>query len=175
MHSRMSSSRPSSIFRGRKGSAMEGRAAPMKSRMPRRIWATMLSGEVKRPTPTTGLEVTRLTKAVKGSCEPSVLKREVVESFDQGLTLTSQRSGSSASISTTSRPSPSLLIPASPRSSSVAKRTAMAQVSPTASFASSMISRSSRARFSRLPPYSSRRLLRRRCRKCIGKERSWPA
>jgi hypothetical protein len=31
----------------------------MKSRMPRRIWATMLSGEVKRPTPTTGLEVTR--------------------------------------------------------------------------------------------------------------------
>ena len=83
MHSRMSSSRPSSIFFGRKGSAMEGRAAPMKSRMPRLIWETMLSGEVKRPTPTTGLEVSRLTKAVKGSCEPSALKREVVESFDQ--------------------------------------------------------------------------------------------
>ena len=155
MHSRMSSSRPSSIFLGRKGSAIEGRAAPMKSRMPRRIWATMLSGEVKRPTPTTGLVVSCLTKAVKGSCEPSALKREVVESFDQGLTLTSQRSGSSASISTTSRPSPSALIPASPSSSSVAKRTAMAQLSPTASFVSSMISRSSRARFSRLPPYSS--------------------
>ena len=34
MHSRMSSMRPSSIFFGRKGSAMEGRAAPMKSMMP---------------------------------------------------------------------------------------------------------------------------------------------
>jgi hypothetical protein len=63
MHSRMSSGRPSSIFLGRKGSAIEGRAAPIMSRMPRFTWETMVSGEVKRPTPTTGLLVTFLTKA----------------------------------------------------------------------------------------------------------------
>src|ERR671936_604717 len=48
MHSRMSSSRPSSIFRGRNGSAIDGRAAPIISRMPRRICDTMASGEVNR-------------------------------------------------------------------------------------------------------------------------------
>ena len=37
MHSRISSLRPSAILRGRNGSAIDGRAAPMKSRMPRRI------------------------------------------------------------------------------------------------------------------------------------------
>lgn len=46
MHSRISSIRPSSIFLGRKGSAMEGRAAPMKSTMPSRTSRTMASGEV---------------------------------------------------------------------------------------------------------------------------------
>ncbi len=64
MHSRMSSRRPSSIFFGRNGSAIEGRAAPMKSTMPRRNWLTIVSGEVKRPTVTTGFEVTDLTKAI---------------------------------------------------------------------------------------------------------------
>ena len=39
MHSRMSSSRPSSILRGRNGSAIEGRAAPMKSSTPLRMSA----------------------------------------------------------------------------------------------------------------------------------------
>ena len=33
MHSRMSSSRPSSILRGRNGSAIDGRAAPIRSRI----------------------------------------------------------------------------------------------------------------------------------------------
>ena len=54
-----------------------------------------------------------------------------------------------------SRPSPSEVMPAGPCSSSTASRTATAQVSPTASLVSSIISRSSRTRFSRLPPYSS--------------------
>ena len=64
IHSRMSSIRPSSIFFGRYGSAMEGRAAPMKSRTPRLIWLTMVSGEVNRPTPTTGFDVSVLTKSM---------------------------------------------------------------------------------------------------------------
>ena len=34
MHSRMSSTRPSSIFLGRNGSAIDGRAQPMKSSTP---------------------------------------------------------------------------------------------------------------------------------------------
>ena len=67
MHSRMSSMRPSSIFFGRKGSAIDGRAAPMKSRMPRWIWRTIVSGEVKRPTPTTGLVVSCFTQAMNSS------------------------------------------------------------------------------------------------------------
>ena len=71
MHSRISSSRPSRIFFGRNGSAIDGRAPPMKSRMPRRICETMVSGEVKRPTPTTGLLVSVLTKSITGSWLPS--------------------------------------------------------------------------------------------------------
>ena len=66
MHSRMSSMRPSSIFFGRKGSAIEGRAAPMKSSMPRLICETMVSGEVKRPTPTTGLRRQLLDEGDEG-------------------------------------------------------------------------------------------------------------
>ena len=77
MHSRMSSNRPSSIFRGRKGSAIDGRAAPMKSRMPLVTWRTMVSGEVKRPTPTTGLALTVLTKATVSSWAASLTKREL--------------------------------------------------------------------------------------------------
>ncbi len=57
MHSRMSSSRPCSIFFGRNGSAIDGRAAPIMSSTPEVIWRTMVSGDVKRPTPTTGLVV----------------------------------------------------------------------------------------------------------------------
>ena len=62
IHSRISSARPSRILAGRKGSAIEGRAAPMKSWIPPLIWATIRSGEVKRPTDTTGLPVSPLTK-----------------------------------------------------------------------------------------------------------------
>jgi hypothetical protein len=67
MHSRISSSRPSRIFAGRNGSAMEGRAAPMKSCTPRLIWDTIRSGEVNRPTDATGFEVSDFTKATFSS------------------------------------------------------------------------------------------------------------
>ena len=62
IHSRISSARPSRIFSGKNGSAIEGRAAPMKSCTPRLICATMVSGEVNRPTETTGLLVRLFTK-----------------------------------------------------------------------------------------------------------------
>ena len=58
MHSRIWSTRPSAIFDGRNGSAIDGRAAPMKSHWPPRIASAIRSGSVKRPTLTTGLEVT---------------------------------------------------------------------------------------------------------------------
>ncbi len=57
MHSRMSSSRPSSIFTGRNGSAIDGRAAPIRSITPSRISRTIVSGEVSQPMPTTGFDV----------------------------------------------------------------------------------------------------------------------
>ncbi len=62
MHSRISSNAPFLIFSGRNGSAIEGLAAPMRSNAPDATRASMWSGDVKRPTPTTGLPVTRLTK-----------------------------------------------------------------------------------------------------------------
>ncbi len=57
MHSRMSSARPSSIFRGRNGSEIDGRAAPMMSNWPELMMCNMVSGLTIRPTPTTGLFV----------------------------------------------------------------------------------------------------------------------
>ena len=175
MHSRMSSGRPSSILRGRNGSAMDGRAAPIRSSTPWRTIRTMVSGEVKRPTPTTGFVVQRFTQSMNGCCQPSGAKRELIESMCQAAMFTSHRSGSSASRATMSRDSSSQDTPPGPQNSSVAKRSATAQVSPTASRVSSSTSRSSRTRFSSEPPYSSLRWLRRRCRKCIGSDRSWAA
>ena len=64
IHSRISSIFPSSIFFGKKGSAIEGRAAPIISMIPRRIIDTIVSGEVKRPTPTTGLVVNDFTNLI---------------------------------------------------------------------------------------------------------------
>jgi len=46
MHSRMSSGRPCSIFFGRNGSAIDGRAAPMMSATPSRRTFTISSGLV---------------------------------------------------------------------------------------------------------------------------------
>jgi hypothetical protein len=57
MHSRMSSQRPSSILTGRNGSAIEGRAEPIRSSTPSVIMRTIVSADVNRPTPTTGLVV----------------------------------------------------------------------------------------------------------------------
>ena len=61
MHSLMSSSLPSFILFGKKGSAIDALAAPTKSRMPSLICLAIISGEVNHPTPTTGFEVSFLT------------------------------------------------------------------------------------------------------------------
>ena len=70
MHSRMSSSRPSSIFFGRKGSEIEGRQVAMMSSAPSLIASTMRSGLVKRPTPSTGFFETPFTAFCQGSMRP---------------------------------------------------------------------------------------------------------
>ena len=49
MHSRISSTRPSSILRGRNGSAIDGRAAPIRSHTPLRTISAIRSGSVSRP------------------------------------------------------------------------------------------------------------------------------
>ena len=160
MHSRMSSGRPSSIFRGRKGSAIDGRVAPIMSSTPRLTCATMVSGEVNRPTPTTGLVVTCFTNATCDSCAASGAKREVAESPDQVPTTMSHRSGNSARHSIASRPSASEVRPRGPISSSMISRTEMPSSPLVASRLISINSFVSRARFSKLPPYSSVRRLR---------------
>jgi hypothetical protein len=70
MHSRMSSSRPSSIFFGRNGSEIEGRQVAMMSSLPPLIASTMTSGLVKRPTPRTGFFDTFFTASCHGSIRP---------------------------------------------------------------------------------------------------------
>jgi hypothetical protein len=95
MHSRIVSSRPVRIFSGRNGSAIDGRAAPMKSRIPSFTWRTIRSGEVNRPTPTTGLLVSCFSPATYCSCSPSGPNREVAESASHEPSTKSHRSGSS--------------------------------------------------------------------------------
>ena len=60
IHSLISSIFPSLILLGKKGSAIDGRAAPIKSKLPDLICFTIKSGEVNLPTPTTGLSVSDL-------------------------------------------------------------------------------------------------------------------
>ena len=62
MHSRMSAYRPASIFAGRYGSAIEGRAPPMMSQTPERTISAIASGSVRRPTPTIGFAVASRTR-----------------------------------------------------------------------------------------------------------------
>ena len=54
MQVRTSSRRPSSIFCGRNGSEIDGRAQLMMSSSPLRMTSAIFSGSVKRPTPSTG-------------------------------------------------------------------------------------------------------------------------
>jgi len=70
MHSRMSSSLPSSIFLGRKGSEIEGRQVAMMSSLPELMASTIRSGLVQRPTPSTGFLETSLIRACQGSWRP---------------------------------------------------------------------------------------------------------
>ena len=93
MHSRMSSSRPASILAGRNGSAIDGLAAPIMSRMPARTWRTMVSGEVNLPTPTTGLADSFFRPAISGSRSASAAKRDVAESSSQLPRTRSHTSG----------------------------------------------------------------------------------
>src|SRR5215510_10372564 len=64
IHSRISSIRPSLILVGKNGSAIEGLAAPIRSITPRWIAETIESGDVYRPTPTTGLVVNFFTNEI---------------------------------------------------------------------------------------------------------------
>ena len=97
----------------------------------------------------------------KGSWKPSPLKRAVWPSLSTRRQVDVPQVRQLGQHRDDVRPSPRRG-PAAPGGSSTPMRTATAQVSPTASLASSIISRSSRARFSRLPPYSSVRWLCRR-------------
>ena len=165
MHSRMSSTRPSSILRGSHGSAIEGLAQPIKSSRPELSCRTMTSGEVKRPTPTTGLLVSDLIPLTRSCCAASGLKREVAEQSSHAPCARSHKSGSSPQWPI--RSCTSLLEkPSSPTISSSDKRTVTAMLSPISSLASAINSRRRRARFSSDPPYSSVRWLVSGDRKC---------
>ena len=154
MHSRMSSIRPSSTFFGKNGSAIEGRAQPMKSRVPDLSCLTITSGLVKRPTPTTGLLVSDLIPETSSYWAASSLNRDGPEQSSHAPCAKSQRSGRSLCISMKSRTS-ELAKPMSSNASSSESRSVRPMVSPTASRTSETTSRTNRARFSRLPPYSS--------------------
>ena len=154
IHSRMSSIRPSSIFLGRNGSAIDGRAQPMKSNVPDVIIFAMTSGLVKRPTPTIGLSVSSWIPLTNSCCAASSVNLDGPEQSSQVPCAKSHRSGRLRFISTNSRTS-AFEKPRSPMVSSKDTRKVMPIVSPTASRMSAITSFTNRARFSRLPPYSS--------------------
>ncbi len=160
MHSRMSPTRPSSILRGIHGSAMFGRAAPIRSHTPDSTISAIRSGVVRRPTPTIGLAVACRTLPVHSSCQPSVKNRDAPESFDHSSIepmWTSHRSTRWSARRTNRSPSSSSM-PAPP-TAEIATRQAIAQSDPTASRTAASVSIHIRARFSSEPPYSSSRWL----------------
>ena len=71
VHSRISSSLPSAILRGRNGSAIACLAEPIRSTAPDRITSAIRSGLVYRPTATTGLPVASLIRCAHGRSCPS--------------------------------------------------------------------------------------------------------
>ena len=71
VHSRISSVRPSAIFCGRNGSAIEGRAPPIRSNVPDRTIDAIRSGSVSRATPTIGFAVASRIRPVHSSWYPS--------------------------------------------------------------------------------------------------------
>ena len=168
MHSRMSSRRPSRIFAGRNGSAIDGRAAPMMSHWPLVMTSTIVSGLTKRPTLSTGLSVCCLTLSTNGRSWFSGCVRDGAASSPHSTalpTLMSHMSTRWSMCSMNCTPSPSWRMPRSPRpcgksSVSTPKRIEIAQSSPIASRTSSSTSRVNRARFSNEPPYSSVRRLK---------------
>ncbi len=71
----------------------------------------MTSGEVNRPTPTTGLSVNCLTKSTMGSWLPSGAKRDGAQSVGLESIFTSQRSVDADSRATTSCASDGAVVP----------------------------------------------------------------
>ena len=129
----------------------------------------MVSGEVKRPTPTTGFVVSALTKAITGVLDAFARKSATLfESLPSApATFTSHRSGSSASSSIS-------LARLAVRADALAGRAIhrppcaapRAQSLPTASARDLDHFAQSRTRFSIAPPYSSLRRL-------VRGERNW--
>ena len=137
---------------------MEGRAQPMKSSVPWRIIRAMTSGEVKRPTPTTGRVVRSRMPLHQCFLRGFFLEARRAGAILPGAMARSHRSGRSAFIAMKSRTS-ALEKPRLPMFSSRETRMVSAIVSPTASRMSAITSRAKRERFSSLPPYSSRALV----------------
>ena len=161
MHSRISSRRPSSILRGRNGSAIDGRAAPITSQTPERIDLGHLVGVREPPDADDRLSVARRTWPVHSSCQPAWKKRDTPESSDHSEIepmLTSHRWTWRSASRMNSSPSSSGM-PASAPPASTAIRTAIAQSRrrrrPASPAARPRIGRGS----SSDPPYSSLRRL----------------
>jgi hypothetical protein len=160
MQARMSANRPSRIFCGMNGSAMLGRAAPIRSQAPDSTISAIRSGVVRRPTPTIGFAVASRTCPVHSSCQPSAKKRDAPESFDHSRMepiWTSHRSTRWSAMRTNSSPSSSST--PGPPAAETAIRQAIAESDPTASRTAASVSIHIRARFSSEPPYSSVRWL----------------
>ena len=95
IHSLISSSLPSLILLGKKGSAIDALAEPIISSIPLLICEDMISGEVNHPTPTTGFEVSFLTKPLYGSICPGSANLLLGVSLDHFDNFISHRSGNS--------------------------------------------------------------------------------
>ena len=155
MHSRMSSGRPSSIFFGRNGSAIDGRAHPTRSTRP-------LAHDRHHPV---GRGVAphrhhRLRRQLLHAVDERFVRAFVPEARGDRVVLPSPRAPGPTDRESRrgdrSRLPPRISpVRPRPRSSSMEIRHGTAHVSPTASRVSIRVSFSRRTRFSSDPPYSS--------------------
>ena len=175
MHSRMSSLSPWSIFLGRKGSAIEGRAAPMKSSTPRLHLRHHRVGGGEPADAHHRLAGHRLHEAhevllIAFGREARGLRivRPVAHVDVPQVRQLREHGEDLAALARGAR------CRRSPSSSSTAKRTATAQcVAHRLLGVLDQLPQQAATRLTRLPPYSSLRWLWRRCRKCIGSDRPW--
>ena len=160
MHSRMSSGRPSSIFLGRKGSAMEGRAAPMMSHWPALMTPTMSSGTGEAPVVDDryvahhGLDLVDERAGSSWSCGSAsrLRPRRPIPRDRRSWWTARPTTPSRARISQKPSPSSKCWMPRSPRVVSRLKRAQMALSSPHALLSALRTSMVKRARFSSEPP-----------------------